>query len=141
LHSIQKHVVRHDEVRAFGDAEPLREDAALLERIELFDQAAWIEGNPRSNDANGVWIEDAGRDQVKGELSEVVDHGVASVVSALRAHDEIRLPGHEVDNFALAFVTPLTANNCYNRHPLSSRAASCPGRASGIIRAEGIAIC
>ena len=42
-----------------------------------------------------------------------VDNGVAGIVSTLAANDHVRFRGEHIDNLALAFVTPLRANqNC-----------------------------
>ena len=35
------------------------------------------------------------------------DQGMASIVAALEANNDIRFVGEEVDDFALAFITPL----------------------------------
>lgn len=37
--------------------------------------------------------------------------GVAGIVSALTAHDEVRFLSQEIDNFALTLVAPLEAAN------------------------------
>ena len=38
--------------------------------------------------------------------------GVTGVVAARGAHDDIRLFGHDVYNFAFSFVAPLGADKC-----------------------------
>jgi hypothetical protein len=39
-----------------------------------------------------------------------MNHGVASVISALTAHDNVGGGREHIDNFALPFVAPLRAN-------------------------------
>ena len=49
-------------------------------------------------------------------LLSVDDQSVACVVSALKPDDEIRLFSKQIDDFALSFITPLSAHYDYIRH-------------------------
>ena len=65
--------------------------------------------------ALGAGVQDARRDQMKDKLLAVHHQGVAGVVAALIPHHHLRLPGQEVDDLPLAFVTPLGAHHHYVR--------------------------
>jgi hypothetical protein len=41
---------------------------------------------------------------------------MAGVVAALKAHDDVRVVGEEIDDLALAFVTPLRPDDNDIRH-------------------------
>ena len=45
-----------------------------------------------------------------------VNDGVAGVISALAANDDVRRAGEDVDDFAFAFVAPLRADQNCVRH-------------------------
>ncbi len=47
-----------------------------------------------------------------------MNDGVAGVVSALAADDDVRLAGEDVDDFAFAFIAPLRADQNCVRHEL-----------------------
>jgi hypothetical protein len=48
---------------------------------------------------------------VKDGFITVDDQGMTGIVATLEAHDDIRLMGKKVDNFTLAFITPLGADD------------------------------
>ena len=53
-------------------------------------------------------------------LFTVSDNGVAGIVAALGAHNDVGLLGDVVDNFALSFVAPLGAGDDDVRHGFRS---------------------
>ena len=55
--------------------------------------------------------EDAGGQQMQGELAQIVDNGVAGVATALITNDHIVITGEQVYHAALAFVTPVNSHN------------------------------
>ena len=55
-------------------------------------------------------VEDPARNELELELAVLGDDGVAGVVAALRADDHIGLCREVVDDLALAFVSPLAAD-------------------------------
>src|SRR6266849_6319387 len=46
-----------------------------------------------------------------GEAALLVDHRVARIRATMPADDEVRITREQVDNFALAFVAPMTSDN------------------------------
>ncbi len=51
--------------------------------------------------------QDAAGDQVEDVFFVAQDDGVARVIAALRADDDVRVLGEKIDDFAFAFVAPL----------------------------------
>ena len=47
---------------------------------------------------------------MQDEFLAAVNDGVPGVVAALTADDDIGVPGKDVDDFALAFIAPLRAD-------------------------------
>src|SRR5438132_897400 len=76
----------------------------------------WADGDARPDDAQRPRVEDARRDQVDGETPLLVDHGVARVGTAMAADNEVRITGEQVDDFALALVAPMPADDRSYRH-------------------------
>ena len=54
--------------------------------------------------------QDAGGDEVQDVFRAADDDGVAGVVAALGADDDVGLLGEDVDDLAFAFVAPLGAD-------------------------------
>jgi adenylosuccinate synthase len=71
---------------------------------------------PYVTSSNIVAAHDAGRQKTQFVGHAVDDERMASVVSALEAHDDIRLLREPVDDLALAFVAPLGADNHHACH-------------------------
>jgi hypothetical protein len=72
-------------------------------------------------------VQDARRDQVQDGLLAIDDQRVAGVVPALEAHHGIRPLGEQVDDLALALVTPLGADHDYaSAHPILRFSAGRP---------------
>ena len=57
-------------------------------------------------------MQDAGRNQPQHELRAVDVDGVAGVVAALIARDDVEARRQQIDDLALAFVAPLRAEHC-----------------------------
>jgi hypothetical protein len=53
---------------------------------------------------------------MEGELTELVDDGVAGVVPAVSANDDVRVSGEKVDDLSFSLVTPLAAHHGDDRH-------------------------
>jgi hypothetical protein len=50
--------------------------------------------------------------EMKDGFLAVNDEGVARVVAALEADDDVGIVGEEIDDLSFAFVSPLGADNC-----------------------------
>src|SRR5205814_1637572 len=55
------------------------------------------------------------------ELAQIVDDGVAGIVTTLIANDEVRVFGKIIHHPALAFVSPIATHDDPNRHFSSCR--------------------
>ena len=116
LPDVERHVVRHDHVRAAADPDARDVDAARGEHVELVDEGQRVDHDPVADDRGDVRIEHARRRQPELEDLVAVDHRVAGVVAALVAHDHRDLLGQEVGRLALALVAPLQPDDHGGRH-------------------------
>jgi hypothetical protein len=66
---------------------------------------------PTSTPRALVGVEDPGGDQVQGVALAVDDDGVAGVGPAVVADDDVVAVGQQVDDLALALVTPLESDD------------------------------
>ncbi len=110
-------VVRHDQVRVGGDHQPGGVHTPPLQAGQLVEQHAGIHDHAVADHVVGARGEDAGRDQVQGEVLAVGQHHrVARVVAALVAHHPLDLAPEQVGRLALALVAPLGADHHDRRH-------------------------
>ena len=59
-----------------------------------------------------IRVEDAGRQQIQDELTLFGDDGMAGVVAALIAGNDVSVFGQQVDDAALALIAPVDSSNC-----------------------------
>ena len=105
-------VVRQDEVRLVADHQPVADgDAGALELVDLGEQRLRIDDHAVADDAGDAVVQDAGRQQAQHELAPVGVDGVPGIVTALVAGDDGKIGREQVDDFALAFITPLGAEH------------------------------
>ena len=85
------------------------------EAFDLADQMPGVEHDTVADDAELARVHDSGRQkrQLVGLIAD--DEGVAGVVAALEAHDDVAL-GQPVDDLAFALVAPLGAHHHHIRH-------------------------
>src|SRR5439155_8421780 len=108
---IEQLVEREGQVRAVRHVElVLGPDAALTEGIELGEERLRIEHDTVADQAYGA-LDDSRGNLVQYELPGGRVDGVARVGAALVAHHEIGALGEHVDNFPLALVAPLSADD------------------------------
>ena len=112
-------VVGQDQVGVPADAQPAGVHASALEHVELGDQHVGVDDHPVADHRHDVVVEHARGNELQGEALAVDDDRVAGVVAPLVAHDQVRLLGQEVDETALAFVTPLGTYDDGRRHGAS----------------------
>lgn len=74
-------------------------------------EADGIDNDAISDDVNFVIPEDAGGEEVEDVFCAFGDDGVACVISALAADDDVCGFGEVIDNFAFSFVAPLEAGD------------------------------
>ena len=73
-----------------------------------------------------VLAQDAGRHEVQDVFLFADEDGVAGVVAAGVADDDVRLLGQHVNDFAFAFVAPLGADQNCICHKFSQGRTRCP---------------
>src|SRR5438094_8112396 len=120
---VEERVVRHEQVRAIGDAQIRRADAVRLEIAELLAQHLQIDDRAWPDDAKRVRIEDPRWHEMQLERPVLVHDGVPGVVATLVPDDHIRLLREEVGDLPFALVAPLgtdagrhgPVNECYGR--------------------------
>ena len=114
---VDGHVVGHDQVRVGGDQQPAGVNASAFEAVQLRHQHAGIDDDAVADHVGDTGGQDPGRDQVQGEILPVRQHdGVAGVVAALVTHHPLGTAAEQVGRLALAFVTPLGADQDDRRH-------------------------
>jgi hypothetical protein len=99
-----------------ADPEIVQADARGCQACYLFEQGLGVDHTARADDIAGGWVEDAAGDQVQGVLAEFVDDCMARVVAPLKTDDHIGLLGQIINNASFAFIAPLGAHNCGDRH-------------------------
>ena len=109
-------VVRHDQMGVAADQQPRGVDPLGREGVDLGEQHGRVDDHPVADDRGDVVVEDAARHQLEGEGLAVHHDGVAGVVAALVADDQLHLLGQEVGELALALVTPLGPDDDGCRH-------------------------
>ena len=116
LQLVQQDVIGHDDVGAVADEQKAGVDALLLQAGDLPQQHFGIDDHAVADDAGDAGPADAGGNQVQLELAALVHYRMSGVVAAGVAHDAIGLAGKVVNNFALAFVAPLSPDYGVSRH-------------------------
>jgi hypothetical protein len=114
-------MIRQGDVRFIANKEPTAEiNVALLEMLDFVDNRAGINDHSSANDTAGAGMENPRRDLMKDVFLLIDYDRVSGVCSALTANHHVHLGGQEVDDLAFALITPLHANDGYNRHNLFS---------------------
>ena len=85
-------------------------------RADLAGERMRIEHDAVADDRELVRPHDAGGQQRQLVDLAADDEGMAGIVPALEAHDDVGLLGQPVDDLALAFVAPLGAHDDHVRH-------------------------
>ncbi len=112
-------MIGKDEVRAWADEHALgRHFQALLgQPIRLFEESLRINHHPVAEHASLSGVYDPGRDQMEYEGLVADLYGVARIVPALIACDDVEALGQQIDDLAFSFIAPLrTDDNDYISH-------------------------
>ena len=109
--AVHQAVVGHDNMRAVGDEDVRRVNAARRERIHLLQADLRVEGNAVRDDVVCALVEDARRQEAQLVLLAPGDNGVPRVAAALIADNGIRLRREVVDDLPFALVAPLCSGN------------------------------
>src|SRR5262245_1897485 len=91
-------------------------DALRAQSVDFVEQRMWRDHHAVADDAGLARMGDARRNQVEHEFmidsAAANDDGMAGVVAALIASDDVEMGGEQIDDLTLAFVSPLRANDC-----------------------------
>ena len=121
LQTVEGAVEGEDDGGAVGDLEVLRGDgnAGGLEVCNLLGEVLEVDDGAVAQHVDDALGEDARGDEVQGELAVLVHHGVAGVVAALIADDDVIIGGDQIDHAALALVAPVDAYHCAVAHSVT----------------------
>ena len=86
-------------------------DAAPFQSCDFLEQRERIDHHPAADDANLFAVERARRHQAQDEFLAADDQRMRRVVAALKAHDDFGVGGEQINDFALALVTPLGSHH------------------------------
>ena len=99
-------------MRAVADAQLIRYiDPGGDQLLDFFVQRQRIDHQPVADYRGLAGMQDAARNQPEHEFTIADEDGVARVMAALIADDVVETVGQQIDQFALAFVAPLRAQN------------------------------
>lgn len=112
--SVKELVIRHADGSTVADLEVFGayRNAALTQARCFVKQVLKVDDYAGAEDIDGVVAQDTGGKQVQDELALVVYNGVAGVIAALIADNDIVLFREQVDHTALALIAPVGSNDC-----------------------------
>ena len=109
---VQRDVVRQDQRAAFGDLQAAAHiDTSGFQLVDFLQQRFGRQHDTVADVASHGRMQDTGRNQAQDGLLATDHQRVTGVVAALEAHDALRVVGQPIDDLALAFVTPLGADD------------------------------
>ena len=105
-------VVRQDEMGLVAHEQAVADvDAGLRQLVDLGKERLGIDDDAVADDAGDAGVQDARREQAQDELASVRVDGMAGVVPALIAGDDRKIWRQQIDDLALAFVSPLRSEH------------------------------
>ena len=117
LKTIHQLVHIEDDVRPIRDVYPvLGIEAVLVERLQFLEEAGNVDDAAAANDVDAAGVDKTGGEDVEVVGDAIGDDGVSGVVTTLGAAAQLRFVGEDVGELALAFVTPLGAEDDCRRH-------------------------
>ena len=123
---------------AFPRPEAFGRDATLLQLVDLTDEQARVDDAAGADDADAAGVEDPRRDVVELEGLAVADDRMTGVRPALVPADDVGVLGEQVDDLALAFVTPLRADDHGGGHRPRAYARARMGHARRRVAGEAV---
>ena len=114
-------MVRKDEVGLLAHEQPVAHVVPEPPELgNLVEERLGIDHHAVADDARDVLMEDAGWQQAQNDLPVVHIHRVAGIVSALVSRDDGKVRRQQINDLALALVTPLCAeySNVHGGHIL-----------------------
>jgi len=104
-------VIGHNYVGSVADAQIVAGNSAGLQALYLIAQDERINDSPAGHKTGTIGVQNPGGNQVQLKLFSTDDNGMPGVATALIADDKVSLFGENIGDLALAFVTPLAADN------------------------------
>ena len=86
-------------------------DAVLRQLVDFGEERLRIDHDAVADDAGDARMQDARRDEPQDELRAVDVDGMPGVVPALVAGDDVETRRQQIDDLALAFIAPLSAEH------------------------------
>ena len=86
------------------------------EMIHFLEQLRGVDDHPVTDDRGHPRLQDAGRQEGELEGAVAPDDGVAGVVAAVVADDEVVVVGQQVNEFPLGLVPPLKSDHTRAAH-------------------------
>ena len=133
LQGVQLPVPGQQQGGPVADLQVFRGDgnASGPDALHLVVEVLAVQGHAVAQDVYHALPEDAGGQQMQGELALVVDDGVAGVAAALVADGDVIVAGEQVHHAALALVAPVDAYDravCHTSIPPVARGNGSPAR-------------
>ena len=116
VQGIELLVVRHDQVGIARDLQGRAVDATARQHVHFGEEHLRVDDDAVADDRGDVVVENSTRNQLEGEALTVDHQGVAGVVTALIADDQLHLLGNEVGELSLPLVAPLSTDDDGRRH-------------------------
>ena len=106
---IQFEVPGQDAVAACVDEQLVCLDALFCQTVDLTQNIARVYDDARADDVDAVGVEDTRGNELQFVLFTINNDRMTGVVASLAAHHKIGVCRKDVDEFAFAFVAPLSA--------------------------------
>jgi glutaredoxin-related protein len=114
---VEQAVVRQNKVSAIANEQVLiNSDSQFAQTVDLRDERDRVDNNAISNHAGFAAPEDSRWDQMQNIFDAAMNDCVAGIVAALTADNDVCLGSKDVDDFPLALISPLHANQDCVRH-------------------------
>ena len=113
LQTVLCHMEGHGDGRAVGNLQILGADLNTLlgQGGDLLLEVLGVDDHAAAHNADNVGAQNAGGNQVQDEFAALVLDGVAGIVAALIARNNVIVLAEQVDHAALALVAPVDAGN------------------------------
>ena len=85
-------------------------DPQFAQAVHLGEERDWIDHYAVADHARLSAPENSRRDHVQDVFGATMEHGVARIVPALAADDDVGFCREHIDDFPLPFVAPLRAD-------------------------------
>ena len=108
---VERAVIGQDEMRAVADEQVLPDlDPDFAQALDFAHERDRVDHDAIPDDAHFSRAQNAGGNEVQDVFVAALDDGVAGVISALAADDDVGVAGQDIDDLALAFIAPLRAD-------------------------------